>query len=228
MSGKKTSLAGQARSLPNLITYARILAIPVVLLVMQGDSPRNAFLAAMIFAVASITDFLDGYLARRFNMISLIGKFLDPLADKLLVMGTLVMLIYLGRVSPWIVFVILAREIIITTLRTIAMSEGMVIAARDLGKQKTAFQMVGIWALLVHYPYEILELFDDPVSFHRLGTYFLYISVFFSILSAGEYFLAFFRTVSSRETKGDSGKARGAGGAPRTAPGPEKAPRLGA
>lgn len=195
------SLSGQALSLPNLITYVRVLAIPAVLAVMQVDSRRNAFIAAMIFALASATDALDGYLARKFNQISLIGKFLDPLADKLIVLGTLVMLIELGRVSAWIVFIILAREIIITSLRTIAMSEGLVIAARDLGKQKTAFQMVGIWCLLVHYAYPVLDAFPDPVDFHRIGAVFLYISVFFSVLSAAEYFVAFYLTVRANEAK---------------------------
>lgn len=199
MGSTKPRLAAQAISLPNLITYARILAVPAVLAMMQFDSPRNAFLAAMVFAVASATDALDGYLARRFNLISLIGKFLDPLADKLLIMGTLVMLLYLGRVNPWVVFVLLARDIIISGLRTIALSEGMVIAARDLGKYKTAFQMVGIWSLLIHYPHAVLT--DEPVDFHRVGTYFLYISVVFSLLSAADYFRGFFRTVLEREAR---------------------------
>ncbi len=193
MVREKLSLQKQALSLPNLITYVRILAIPAVLFTMQFDSPRNAFLAAMIFAAASATDALDGYLARKFNLTSLIGKFLDPLADKLIVMGALVMLLYLGRVNAWIVFVILARDIIISGLRTIAMTEGMVIAAREFGKHKTAFQMVGIWALLIHYPHTVVT--DEAVDFHRIGTYFLYISVFFSLLSAGDYFRSFFKTV---------------------------------
>ena len=124
---RRKSLATQALQLPNLITYARVLAIPAVLMMMQYDSPRNAFIAAMIFAVASATDALDGYLARRFNQTSLIGKFLDPLADKLIVMGALLMLIHLGRVSPWIALLILSREIIVTGLRTIAAGEGLVI-----------------------------------------------------------------------------------------------------
>lgn len=189
-----------AFSLPNVITYLRILAIPAVLLILRSDSRRNAFIAAMIFAVASLTDFLDGYLARKLNLISFIGKFLDPLADKLLVTGCLVMLVDLGRVSPWVVFIILAREIIITTLRTLAMGEGTVIAARDLGKQKTAFQMVGTWALMVHYDYPLLDfIFPENVNFHRVGTVLLYISVFFSILSAGDYFWGFVKGLDQKK-----------------------------
>ena len=188
-----------AFSAPNIVTYIRILAVPGVLAVMQFDSRRNAFLAAMFFALASITDFLDGYLARRFNMVSMIGKFIDPLADKLMVMGTLLMLIHLGRVSVWIVYVILAREIVVTTLRTVAAGDGLVIAARDLGKQKTAIQMIGIWALLVHYDYPIDLFHSRPIDFHVLGTYFLYVSVFWSLASALEYFVGFFRALASRE-----------------------------
>ncbi len=192
-------LGRQAVALPNLITYIRILIIPVVLLIMQYDSPQNAFIAAMMFAGASITDALDGYLARRFNLISVIGKFLDPLADKLLVMGSLIMLVHLGRTSAWIVFLILAREISITALRTIAAGEGLVIAAREWGKQKTAFQMVGIWSLIVHYPHSLLT--DESVDFHKMGTYLLYISVVFSVLSAGDYFVSFFKTVMEKEAR---------------------------
>lgn len=191
------NLAKQALTLPNLITYVRIIAIPGVLAVMQFDSRRNAFIAAMIFAVASATDALDGYLARRFKMTSVLGKLLDPLADKLIVLGTLIMLLHLGRVSAWIVFVLIARDTIVTGLRTIAVAEGLVIGARDLGKQKTAFQMVGIWMLLVHYTYRLPPL-SDPVDFHRIGTFLLYISVFFSVISAVDYFVGFFRTMVAR------------------------------
>ena len=184
----------EALYLPNLVTYARILLVPAVVFAMQFDSPRNAFLAAMLFAAISGTDFLDGFLARRFNQVSVIGKFVDPLADKLLVLGVLVMLLDLGRVSPWIALIILAREIIVTTLRTLAVNEGLVIAARDLGKQKTALQMIGLWALILHYPYPLFDFaFDDPVNFHRVGTYFLYLSVAFSLISAGDYFRGFFQ-----------------------------------
>lgn len=203
-------LRAEALYLPNLVTYARILLVPAVVFVMQFDSPRNAFLAAMLFAAISCTDFLDGFLARRYNQVSVIGKFVDPLADKLLVLGVLVMLLDLGRVSPWIALILLAREIVVTTLRTLAVNEGLVIAARDLGKQKTALQMIGLWALILHYPYPLLDFaFDDPVDFHRIGTYFLYLSVAFSLVSAGDYFRGFFQ-----------GIRRGRPSASGTSPGP--------
>ncbi|MCC7386645.1 MAG: CDP-diacylglycerol--glycerol-3-phosphate 3-phosphatidyltransferase [Deltaproteobacteria bacterium] len=187
-------LGRQALSLPNLLTYLRVLAIPAVLLFMAFDSPRNAFIGAMIFAAASVTDAIDGWIARRWNLTSVLGKFLDPLADKLLVLAALLMLLDLGRMPVWVALVLLAREMTVTSLRSIAATEGLVIAARDLGKKKTAFQMVGLWALLVHYPYPI-ELFDAPIDFHRLGLGFIYISVFFSLLSAWDYFAGFVRAV---------------------------------
>jgi CDP-diacylglycerol--glycerol-3-phosphate 3-phosphatidyltransferase len=213
------NLAKQALSLPNLITYVRIAAIPAVLAIMQSDSRQNAFFAAMIFAVASATDALDGYLARRFNMTSVLGKLLDPLADKLIVLGTLIMLLHLGRVSAWIVFILLARDIIIGTLRTVAIGEGLVIAARDLGKQKTAFQMVGVWMLLVHYTYPLPPL-SEPVDFHRIGTVLLYISVFLSVISAVDYFASFFKSMvkKGRSERDDEVKKQAAKPTPTPRP----------
>ena len=209
MSRESRGLRAEALYLPNLVTYARILVVPAVVFVMQFDSPRNAFWAALLFAIASATDFVDGYLARRFNQISVIGKFVDPLADKLLVLGVLVMLLDLGRVSPWIVLVVLSREIIVTTLRTLAVGEGLIIAARNLGKQKTAIQMIGLWALILHYPYPLLDFaFDDPVDFHRIGTYLLYVSVGFSLASAGDYFRGFFRSVKRNRASAASPGSR--------------------
>lgn len=194
----KRRLSRQALSLPNLLTYARVAAIPGVLVLMSVDTPRYAFWAAMTFALASVTDALDGYIARRYNLISVLGKFLDPLADKLIVLAVLLMLLDLGRVPVWAALIILAREMTITGLRSVAASEGIVIAARDLGKTKTAFQMVGLWALILNHPYPI-ELFPEPVDFHRLGLAFLYISLFFSVLSAVDYFVGFFRAIQNRE-----------------------------
>jgi len=173
-------------SLPNIITYFRIAAIPGVLVFMSVDSRQNAFVAAMIFAVASISDALDGYLARKYELVSNVGKFLDPLADKLLVMSTLVMLVQLSRVPAWIVIILLAREMTVNGLRAMAASEGLVISARQLGKIKTMFQMASLWALLVHYPYH-LGFSTEPYNFHRIGSILLWMSVFFSLLSAGDY-----------------------------------------
>ena len=197
------TLSEQARWVPNIITYVRILAIPVVMAVMQADSPTNAFIASLIFAAAALTDALDGYLARRLNQVSIIGKFLDPLADKLIVLGALVMLIQLDRVSPWVAFIIVSREIVVSTLRTIAMGEGIVIAARPLGKWKTGFQMAGLWALLVHYDVSLTPLgVPTAAPMHGLGTALLWMSVALSLLSAADYFRAFVRARGPRKAPG--------------------------
>jgi CDP-diacylglycerol--glycerol-3-phosphate 3-phosphatidyltransferase len=194
---RRRRLRREALNIPNLLTYGRILAIPAVMFFMAFDSVRNAFVASMIFALASVTDAIDGWVARRFDQSSALGKLLDPLADKLLVLGALLMLLDLGRVEVWVVLVLLAREMMITGLRSVAAAEGFVIAARELGKTKTAFQMVGLWALIIHHPYP-LEGMAEPLHFDRLGRVFLYISVVFSIVSAVDYFVGFARALAAR------------------------------
>ena len=185
-------------ALPNLITYFRILAIPAVLAFMLFDSRLNAFIAAVIFAAASASDAIDGYLARRYGLVSNVGKFLDPLADKLLVMSVLVMLVHLSRVSVWLVIILLAREMTVNGLRAMAASEGVVISARQLGKLKTMFQMTGLWGLLVYYPYD-LGFADEPYNFGRIGVFLLWISVVLSVVSAVDYFLGFQRAMDERD-----------------------------
>lgn len=199
LSIQKLDFTRQLRSLPNIITSLRIILIPMIMWVMAFDTPKSAVAAATLFGLASATDAVDGYLARRFNQVSMLGKFLDPLADKLIVMGSLIMLIELNRVSTWLVFIILAREFIITTLRILAMGEGLVIQARELGKQKTALQMLGIGCLMIHYSYPLFDFLGaEDVSFHRLGTAILLFSVVFSVLSAGDYFVGFFRALKQK------------------------------
>jgi CDP-diacylglycerol---glycerol-3-phosphate 3-phosphatidyltransferase len=192
-------------ALPNLITYFRILAIPAVLAFMLIDSRQNAFIAAMIFSVASASDALDGYLARRYGLVSNVGKFLDPLADKLLVMSTLVMLVHLSRVSVWLVILLLTREMTVNGLRAMAATEGLVIDARQLGKLKTMFQMVGLWGLLVYYPYD-LGFSDEPYNFGRIGVILLWISVILSVLSAVDYFRGFRSALRAKETSAEATK----------------------
>lgn len=166
----------------------RIILIPVVAVLISYESPRNGFLAALFFSIASGTDFVDGYLARRLNLITVTGKFLDPLADKLMVVTSLVMLIPLNRVPAWLVVILLAREFSITVLRALALQEGFVLSASHEGKAKAALQMVGIVGLLVHYPYEIdFIIFRGIIDFHRVGIILVVISVVFSILSAFSY-----------------------------------------
>src|SRR4029077_5185790 len=118
-------------------------------------TPQRGFWACMVFTAAAITDVLDGYLARKLNVVSVLGKFLDPLADKLIVMAALVWLVPMGRIPSWVVVLLLARELSVTGLRSVAASEGVVIAAGNEGKTKTALQMIGIVALVLGYPYRM-------------------------------------------------------------------------
>lgn len=183
-------------NLPNILTLFRILLIPVVCLFIYYGDPKSCLIAVILFAVASVTDWFDGYLARKRNLVSLTGKFLDPLADKLLVMACLVMLLPLGRISPWIVMIILGREFAIMGLRSIAAGEGFIIAAGQGGKFKTAFQMVGLLGLLIHYEYVVDYLFIEfPLNFHLVGFWLVVISVIFSVSSLVEYFRSFLEGV---------------------------------
>jgi len=183
-------------NLPNILTLARIAAVPVIVVLLMFESKQTSFWAALVFSLAAITDWLDGYLARKWEIVTVLGKFLDPLADKLVVMAALIMLIPLDRVPAWAVFVILAREMLVTGLRSIASSEGIVIAASNLGKYKTIFQMVAIIGLLLHYRYHWffgvdIDLFN--ASFHNAGIFFFYVSLFLTLWSGFDYLSKFFK-----------------------------------
>jgi CDP-diacylglycerol--glycerol-3-phosphate 3-phosphatidyltransferase len=192
---KLRPLREEITDLPNLITLARIALIPLILIFIDNYSPKLSLLAAAIFAVASATDALDGYLARRLGLVTVVGKFLDPLADKLIVLSTLVMLVERGRAPAWLVIVLMCRELAVTGLRAIASQEGFVIAAGAGGKAKTAFQLVGIVFLLVNFRYQIL-LVDFRLDFHDVGTVILVLSLILSVTSAFEYFSFFVRAAA--------------------------------
>lgn len=178
---------------PNVITMLRIALIPFFMALILAESRRNNFWAAIIFGLASATDFVDGWIARRFNLTTTFGKFLDPLADKLITMSAYVILVHLGRLAAWVVVLIIGRELVITGLRTIAMSEGIVIAAGQGGKWKTALQLVGLVGLLLHYSFPLdLLVWRGVVDFHQVGLWLTYVSVFFSLTSAVDYFKDFF------------------------------------
>jgi len=148
--------------------------------VLYSNLPYNTYLAAAIFIIASLTDTLDGYIARSRNMITNFGKFVDPLADKVLVSAALISLVELGKVPGWVVVLIIAREFTITGFRIIAASEGITIAASSLGKIKTITQLVAIIALLLNnFPFNLINLPFDYIM--------LYISLFFTIISGIDY-----------------------------------------
>ena len=131
-------------NLPNALTLLRILAVPVVVVALLGETPNGDALAAVVFALAALTDGLDGYFARSRDAVTTFGKLMDPLADKLLIIGALVSLVSLDRLEAWVAMVIIAREIAVTILRTIAAERGIVIAASWLGKLKTVLQIAAV------------------------------------------------------------------------------------
>jgi len=183
---------------PNILTMARIAAIPLLAVLLTSPSRNAGFWAAALFSLAAITDWLDGYLARRMQIVTVFGKFLDPIADKLIVMAALIMILPYDRVPAWMVLVILGREIIITGLRGIASSEGIVIAASDLGKFKTIFQLVAIIGLLLHYDYNWFLGIQHPllvVNMHNAGMFFLWIATLLTVWSGVDYLYKFVKVI---------------------------------
>ncbi|MCL2760207.1 MAG: CDP-diacylglycerol--glycerol-3-phosphate 3-phosphatidyltransferase [Desulfuromonadales bacterium] len=191
-------------NLPNILTLARIAAIPALVILLLSDSRTAGFWAAILFSAASITDWLDGYLARRMKIVTVFGKFLDPIADKLIVMAALIMLIPYGRVPAWMVLIILSREIIITGLRSIASSEGIVISASNLGKFKTIFQLVAIIALLFHYNYYWFFSVQNQllyVNMHNVGIFYLWIAFILTLWSGIDYFVKFIKVLTGQHSR---------------------------
>jgi len=186
-------------NLPNSLTMLRIAAIPLMAALLMSPTITSGFWAAAVFALASITDWLDGYLARRMGIVTVFGKFLDPIADKLIVMAALIMILPFGRVPAWMVLVILGREIIITGLRGIASSEGIVIPASDLGKFKTIFQIVAILGLLLHFKYNWFFGIQHPllqVDMHNVGMFYLWIATILTVWSGLDYLARFAKVIS--------------------------------
>jgi CDP-diacylglycerol--glycerol-3-phosphate 3-phosphatidyltransferase len=186
-------------NLPNMLTLGRIFLIPIFVWFTYEANPLDSLWAAVIFTVAAVTDVVDGVLARRWNLVTVVGKFMDPLADKLIAMAALVMMVRLGRIAAWVTIVLLARELIISGLRTIAASEGLVIAAGQEGKWKTSLQLTGLICLCVHYTHPIaLPWATYPVDFNVVGKLLIYVSMVMSIWSAVGYFRAFLAVLARR------------------------------
>lgn len=203
---KKKTLGSNIRrdlfNIPNSVTMIRIVFIPFVVVCLAMQTPFFCMLSVAAFSIAAISDFFDGYLARKLRLVSVTGKFLDPLADKLMVMAATVQLAAMGWLDAWIPIVILARELAVQGLRQIAVGEGLVIAAGSGGKLKTALQLVGLVGLLVHYTYPIRFFgIETTMNFHRIGLILLVASVFFSIVSAVQYFAGFLRALGKKEAE---------------------------
>ena len=166
--------------LPNILTFLRFALALVVVIFLHLKDQVYFEIACWLVILAGLTDFLDGMFARKYKLESNFGKFLDPLADKVFVFGVLVMLVWLRRIEPVLVIVIISREVLITGIRAIAGSQGIVIPAGMTGKIKTTFQMIGIGALILHEEYFWLDA-------HIVGTICIWISLYFSLVSAYDY-----------------------------------------
>jgi len=188
------------RHVPNFLTLGRMILVPpiVVLLVFPGKVPSA--LAACLFLLASLTDFFDGFIARRFEVESSFGRFLDPIADKVLVTSALIMLIALGRVDAWIVMLIISREVAVSALRAVTKTWDTTLKPSPVAKLKTVFQFSAIVPLILHYEYKLIV----PINFHVVGTVLIYVALVLTIWSGLDYFFRFYREYQIRED-GDAG-----------------------
>ncbi len=176
-------------NLPNFLTLLRILLVPVVVVALLDETPNGDAIAAGVFALAALTDGLDGYLARSRAQITTFGKLMDPLADKLLVTAALVALVSLGRLEAWIAMVIIAREFAVTGLRGVAVERGVVIQASWLGKAKTILQVAAIIALIAADP--------APLGVELL----VYAAVAATVISGVDYFFGFRRLMEEAQAR---------------------------
>lgn len=172
---------------PNVLTVLRILAVPVVVVALLGETPEGDVIAAGVFALAALTDGLDGYIARRRREVTTFGKLMDPLADKLLITAALVSLVSLDRLAAWVAMVIIAREFAVTGLRSIAAERGAVISASWLGKVKTGLQVAAIFALIAFEP--------TPIGVDLL----VYAAVAMTVISGADYFFGLRRHIDQAE-----------------------------
>ncbi len=199
----------QLLGIANYLTYGRIAVVPIVVLLMMGINDSNlhhlgrnmvmSWICMWIFTIAQLSDVVDGYYARKYDVVSSFGKFIDPLADKLLSMAVLIMLIPLHRVAAWIVVVIMAREVTVTALRSVAAAEGVEISASDWGKKKTLIQSFALGALLVHYPFW-------GINTRVIGVVLLWLTLAISVGSGIHYVLTFFNEILA--TQGSKGSSK--------------------
>lgn len=180
-------------NLANQLSLLRILMTPLVVLLLYFPGKITCWLAVLIFIFASITDWLDGYIARRSNMVTSMGKFLDPLADKVLICSVLIMFAQLQWAPAWVVIVIVCRELVVTGLRAIAVDEGIVLAADKFGKAKTVLQILAIIPLTLHFPVFGYELWP-------YGEFLLYIAMCIAIISGVNYCRYFYKHTKSNNT----------------------------
>jgi CDP-diacylglycerol--glycerol-3-phosphate 3-phosphatidyltransferase len=175
------------KQLPMQITWFRIGMVPIIVAFLWPNQLTSNLIAAFLFIIASISDYYDGYFARKYDAISNMGKFMDPIADKILVTSILVMLIPLNKIDPLMVIVILARDTFISGIRSVAAADGIIIDAKPAGKWKTALQMIAIPAVMIDD-----RVFDVP--FDKIGYWVLWISVILSVTSGLQYYWGYLRS----------------------------------
>jgi CDP-diacylglycerol--glycerol-3-phosphate 3-phosphatidyltransferase len=178
-------------NIPNLLSISRILAVPIFIVLMLEPSPVRVLLAGIIFSLASATDWLDGHLARKWGQVTKIGKLLDPIADKILIMSALVILVEIRSdvVPAWIAIVIIGREFAVTGLRAIASSENIIIPAETVGKYKVGAQITAVLALLLDY-------YLTNEWLRGLGSLAIWIAMILALYSAIHYFRVFWKRLS--------------------------------
>ncbi len=180
-------------TIANLITVVRIILVPIFLVILLTEMENKEIVAFIIFLIASISDAIDGYIARKLNQITELGKFLDPLADKLLIAAALLALVYLEFVSAWVAAVIILREIFITGFRFYFVVKDSNFSTSPLAKKKTLFQIIAISALILH------PKFPDPVATFEVGTIILYVALFLTVYSGIEYVIKYTTTKTTEK-----------------------------
>jgi len=175
-------------NLPNTITMMRLGIIPILFFLLFSPDETWSLVIAVLFIMAALTDLLDGYVARHYQIVTTMGKFLDPIADKLVINTAMILMIPIGRIPSWVVAIIIIRDFFVDGIRSIAQSEGVVIQASWLGKQKTLCQVFAVSALMIHYPF----LGADA---HSVGTTLLFLALIMTIYSGLDYFIKFLKHV---------------------------------
>jgi CDP-diacylglycerol--glycerol-3-phosphate 3-phosphatidyltransferase len=189
VAGPAPALPERFWNLPNTVTMLRVAVVPVLVLLPLAPDPAGSRIIAWLFIAAAVTDIIDGWLARRGQQVTSIGKLLDPLADKLTVSTALIVMVSMGRIpawAAWMVVVIVGRELAVTGLRGVAAAGGQIVAAAGLGKVKTVCQNIAVGALIFHY-----TTFGLPA--HEIGMVFLAIATVLTLWSGYVYFANFFR-----------------------------------
>lgn len=174
-------------NLPIALTLFRIVLVPPIMVFLISSSRVSVLIAAVIFVTASITDWLDGRMARRWNQVTRLGTLLDPVADKLLVAAALVSLVHVGMISAWMAVLIIGRELAVTGLRGIALSMGTVVPASSLGKAKTVSQYVALTLLILEK-----GVSPEPALFHLVARAVLWVALALTVISGADYFYRFF------------------------------------